>query len=46
MGSVGAKKITYFRMKKEHLFLQATREARVPKRNMQSCTCAGKGERD
>jgi hypothetical protein len=42
MGSAGAKKISYFRMKKEHLFLQAT----CTKRNMYSCTCAGTGERD
>jgi hypothetical protein len=34
MGSTGAKKINYLRMKMEHLFLQATREEHVPQRNM------------
>jgi len=34
MGSIGAKKINYFRMKMEHLILQATRGERVPQRNM------------
>jgi hypothetical protein len=46
MGSVGAKKVNYFRMRKEHLFLQETEEAHVLKRNMKICTCAGTGKRD
>jgi hypothetical protein len=34
MVRTGAKKISYFRIKMEHLFLQATRGEHVPQRNM------------